>query len=299
MKMSKEIKIALVAIVGILVMYFGINFLKGVSIWASDNYYYITFKDIQGLSASTPIYADGYKVGTVDAIEFDYGQTTPIKVKANIDKQLRIPAGSTAEIEKDLMGNLKVHLLLANNPRERIEPGGTIPGIVEDGVMTKVAEMVPDIEKMMSKLDSILNSLNALVADPALAKSLHNIENITDNLSTSSSELNTLMTGLNKQVPGMLHHANGVLENTDKFTSNLAELDVHGTLERVNRTLANAEEFTNKLNSSKGSLGLLMNDKGLYNNLNATLRDADSLVIDLKQHPKRYVHFSLFGKKDK
>ncbi len=297
--MSKEIKIALVAIVGILVMYFGINFLKGVSIWASDNYYYITFKDIQGLSASTPIYADGYKVGTVDAIEFDYGQTTPIKVKANIDKQLRIPAGSTAEIEKDLMGNLKVHLLLANNPRERIEPGGTIPGIVEDGVMTKVAEMVPDIEKMMSKLDSILNSLNALVADPALAKSLHNIENITDNLSTSSRELNTLMTGLNKQVPGMLHHANGVLENTDKFTSNLAELDVHGTLERVNRTLANAEEFTNKLNSSKGSLGLLMNDKGLYNNLNATLRDADSLVIDLKQHPKRYVHFSLFGKKDK
>lgn len=297
--MSKEIKIALVAIVGILVMYFGINFLKGVSIWASDNYYYITFKDIQGLSASTPIYADGYKVGTVDAIEFDYGQTTPIKVKANIEKQLRIPAGSTAEIEKDLMGNLKVHLLLANNPRERIEPGGTIPGIVEDGVMTKVAEMVPDIEKMMSKLDSILNSLNALVADPALAKSLHNIENITDNLSTSSRELNTLMTGLNKQVPGMLHHANGVLENTDKFTSNLAELDVHGTLERVNRTLANAEEFTNKLNSSKGSLGLLMNDKGLYNNLNATLRDADSLVIDLKQHPKRYVHFSLFGKKDK
>ncbi len=297
--MSKEIKIALVAIVGILVMYFGINFLKGVSIWASDNYYYITFKDIQGLSASTPIYADGYKVGTVDAIEFDYGQTTPIKVKANIDKQLRIPAGSTAEIEKDLMGNLKVHLLLANNPRERIEPGGTIPGIVEDGVMTKVAEMVPDIEKMMSKLDSILNSLNALVADPALAKSLHNIENITDNLSTSSRELNTLMTGLNKQVPGMLHHANGVLENTDKFTSNLAELDVHGTLERVNRTLANAEEFTNKLNSSNGSLGLLMNDKGLYNNLNATLRDADSLVIDLKQHPKRYVHFSLFGKKDK
>ncbi len=297
--MSKEIKIALVAIVGILVMYFGINFLKGVSIWASDNYYYITFKDIQGLSASTPIYADGYKVGTVDAIEFDYGQTTPIKVKANIDKQLRIPAGSTAEIEKDLMGNLKVHLLLANNPRERIEPGGTIPGIVEDGVMTKVAEMVPDIEKMMSKLDSILNSLNALVADPALAKSLHNIENITDNLSTSSRELNTLMTGLNKQVPGMLHHANGVLENTDKFTSNLAELDVHGTLERVNRTLANAEEFTNTLNSSKGSLGLLMNDKGLYNNLNATLRDADSLVIDLKQHPKRYVHFSLFGKKDK
>ncbi len=299
MKMSKEIKIALVAVVGILVMYFGINFLKGVSLLVSDSYYYITFKDIQGLGASSPIYADGYKVGTVDAIEFDYGQTEPIKVKANIDKQLRIPAGSKAEIEKDLMGNLKVHLLLANNPRERIEPGGTIPGIVEDGVMNKVADMVPVIEQMVPKLDSILNSLNTLLADPALASSLHNIQTITGNLTVSTRELNTLMVGLNKQVPGMINRANGVLDNTGKFTSNLAALDVQGTLDRVNRTLANAEEFTRKLNSDKGTLGLLLNDKQLYTNLNATMRDADSLVVDLKQHPKRYVHFSLFGKKDK
>ncbi len=299
MKMSKEIKIALVAVVGILVMYFGINFLKGVSLLVSDSYYYITFKDIQGLGASSPIYADGYKVGTVDAIEFDYGQTEPIKVKANIDKQLRIPAGSKAEIEKDLMGNLKVHLLLANNPRERIEPGGTIPGIVEDGVMNKVADMVPVIEQMVPKLDSILNSLNTLLADPALASSLHNIQTITGNLTVSTRELNTLMVGLNKQVPGMINRANGVLDNTGKLTSNLAALDVQGTLDRVNRTLANAEEFTQKLNSDKGTLGLLLNDKQLYTNLNATMRDADSLVVDLKQHPKRYVHFSLFGKKDK
>ncbi len=299
MKMSKEIKIALVAVVGILVMYFGINFLKGVSLLVSDSYYYITFKDIQGLGASSPIYADGYKVGTVDAIEFDYGQTEPIKVKANIDKQLRIPAGSKAEIEKDLMGNLKVHLLLANNPRERIEPGGTIPGIVEDGVMNKVADMVPVIEQMVPKLDSILNSLNTLLADPAIAASLHNIQTITGNLTVSTRELNTLMVGLNKQVPGMINRANGVLDNTGKLTSNLAALDVQGTLDRVNRTLANAEEFTQKLNSDKGTLGLLLNDKQLYTNLNATMRDADSLVVDLKQHPKRYVHFSLFGKKDK
>ena len=299
MKISKEIKIALVAIVGILIMYFGINFLKGINLFSSNDYYNITFDDIQGLGASTPIYADGYKVGTVDDVEFDYGQSGPIKVKADINKELRIPAGSQAEIEKDLMGNLQVNLLLANNPRQRIEPGGIIPGVVNAGALGKVAEMVPSVEKMLPKLDSILGSLNALLADPALAASLHNVQTITTNLTVSTRELNTLMAGLNKQVPGMINRANGVLDNTNKFTHNLASLDVEGTLEQVNRTLANAEEFTNKLNSNKGTLGLLMNDPQLYHNLNATMRDADSLVVNLKQHPKRYVHFSLFGKKDK
>ena len=299
MKISKEIKIALVAIVGILVMYFGINFLKGINLFSSNNYYYITFDDIQGLGASTPIYADGYKVGTVDAVEFDYGQSGPIKVKADINKELRIPAGSQAEIEKDLMGNLQVNLLLANNPRQRIEPGGIIPGAVNAGALGKVAGMVPSVEKMLPKLDSIFGSLNALLADPALTASLHNVQTITNNLTISTRELNTLMAGLNQQVPGMINRANGVLDKTNKLTHNLASLDIEGTLAQVNRTLANAEEFTNKLNNNKGTLGLLMNDPQLYNNLNATMRDADSLVVNLKQHPKRYVHFSLFGKKDK
>ena len=299
MKISKEIKIALVAIAGILIMYFGINFLKGINLFSTNNYYYLTFDDIQGLGASTPIYADGYKVGTVDAVDFDYDQSGPIKVKADIVKDLRIPKGSQAEIVKDLMGNLQVNLLLANNPRERVEPGGIIPGAVNEGMMGKAAAMVPQIEKMLPKLDSILGSLNALLADPAIAASLHNVETITNNLTVSTKELNTLMAGLNKQVPGMINRANGFLDNTNRLTSNFASLDVQGTLNRVNQTLESAHEFTEKLNSKEGTLGLLMNDPQLYNNLNATMRDADSLVVNLKQHPKRYVHFSLFGKKDK
>ncbi len=299
MKITKEIKIALVAIVGILVMYFGVNFLKGINLFSSNNYYYMTFDDIQGLGSSTPIYADGYKVGTVDAVDFDYAQSGPIKVKVDIDKNLRIPKGSQAEIVKDLMGNLQVNLLLANNPRERIEMGGMIPGVVNAGALGKAAEMIPEIQKMLPKLDSILASVNALLADPALAATLHNAQTITNNLTVSTRELNTLMAGLNKQVPGMVNRANGVLDNTQQLTSNLASLDVQATLDKVNRTLENAQAFTDKLNDNKGTLGLLMNDAQLYNNLNATMRDADSLVVNLKQHPKRYVHFSLFGKKDK
>lgn len=299
MKLTKEIKIALVAIVGILVMYFGINFLKGMNLFSTNNAYYMTFDDIQGLGASTPIYADGYKVGTVDGLEYDYKENGPIKVKVDINKDLRIPQGSKAEIVKDLMGNLQVNLLLANNPRERVEPGGIIPGAVNGGMMDKAASLVPVVEKMLPKLDSILTSVNALLADPALAASLHNVETITSNLTVSTRELNTLMAGLNKQVPGMIGKANGVLDNTNRLTANLAGLDVQGTLNKVNQTLESAHQFTEKLNSNQGSLGLLMNDTKLYDNLTSTMGHADSLVIDLKAHPKRYVHFSVFGRKDK
>lgn len=299
MKLTKEIKIALVAIVGILIMYFGINFLKGMNLFSTNNTYFITFDDIQGLGASTPIYADGYKVGTVDGLEYDYKENGPIKVKVDINKDLRIPQGSKAEIVKDLMGNLQVNLLLANNPRERVEPGGVIPGAVNGGMMDKAANLVPVVEKMLPKLDSILTSVNALLADPALAASLHNVETITSNLTVSTRELNTLMAGLNKQVPGMIGKANGVLDNTNRLTANLASLDVQGTLNKVNQTLASAHQFTEKLNSNQGSLGLLMNDTKLYDNLTSTMGHADSLVIDLKAHPKRYVHFSVFGRKDK
>lgn len=299
MKLTKEIKIALVAIVGILIMYFGINFLKGMNLFSTNNTYFITFDDIQGLGASTPIYADGYKVGTVDGLEYDYKENGPIKVKVDIIKDLRIPQGSKAEIVKDLMGNLQVNLLLANNPRERVEPGGIIPGAVNGGMMDRAANLVPVVEKMLPKLDSILTSVNALLADPALAASLHNVETITSNLTVSTRELNTLMAGLNKQVPGMIGKANGVLDNTNRLTANLASLDVQGTLNKVNQTLESAHQFTEKLNSNQGSLGLLMNDTKLYDNLTSTMGHADSLVIDLKAHPKRYVHFSVFGRKDK
>ena len=299
MKLTKEIKIALIAIVGILVMYFGINFLKGMNLFSTNNTYYMTFDDIQGLGASTPIYADGYKVGTVDGMEYDYEENGPIKVKVDINKDLRIPQGSKAEIVKDLMGNLQVNLLLANNPRERVEPGGIIPGAVNGGMMDKAANLIPVVEKMLPKLDSILTSVNALLADPALAASLHNVETITSNLTVSTRELNTLMAGLNKQVPGMIGKANGVLDNTNRLTANLASLDVQGTLNKVNQTLESAHQFTEKLNSNQGSLGLLMNDTKLYDNLTSTMGHADSLVIDLKAHPKRYVHFSVFGRKDK
>ena len=296
---TKEVKIALVAIAGVVVLFFGMNFLKGLNIFSSEDNYYVQFSDITGLSSSSPVYADGFKVGVVKDIIYDYSHTEGSKVLIGVDKQLRIPQGSSAEIVSDMLGNVKVNLLLANNPREKVAAGGLIKGMINDGAMGKLQDMVPAVEKMLPKLDSIMTSLNAILADPAIRQSLHNVQTITDNLTISTAQLNTLMAGLNKNVPGMMAKANNVLDNTETLTANLAAVDVASTMRQVDQTIANVQQLTAKLNSKEGSLGLLMNDTQLYDNLNSTMRNADSLVIDLRQHPKRYVHFSVFGRKDK
>lgn len=303
---TKEVKIALVAIVGIVVLFFGLHFLKGMPVFSNDDVYYASFDDISGLSSSNPIYADGYQVGTVKAIDYDYQKGGKVLVEFMVDNDMRIPKGSTAEISSDLMGNVKMNLLLANNPRERVEPGDTIIGGLNGGVMGSVQALVPTIEKMLPKVDSILTSVNLLLADPSIARTLHNAEKISANLTTTSANLNQLVAQVNGRVPGMMNKADyalgkagSTLDNTEKLTSNLAALDIASTMSKVDQTISNLQNVTDKLNSKDGTVGLLMNDPGLYNNLNSTMRSADSLLKDLKSHPKRYVHFSLFGKKDK
>ena len=289
----------IVAIVGLVVLFLGMNFLKGLDLFSTDNRYYISFRDISGLSSSSPIYADGYKVGVVRGIVYDYSQSKDIIVEADINKDMRIPKGSSAEIVSDLMGNVKVNLLLASNPRERVNPGETIVGGINDGAMGQMKDLIPVVQDMLPKLDSILASVNLLLQDPAIANSLHNVETVTGNLTVSTRRLNTLLGTLNRRMPGLLAKADGVMDNAQVVTSNLSKVDVEGTMSKVNATLDNVQAFTDQLNNNTGSLGLLMRDPNLYYNLNATVKSADSLLIDLKSHPKRYVHFSVFGRKDK
>ena len=298
-KFSKEIQIALVAVVGIIVLYFGLQFLKGMTLFSNDNRYFVKFKDVSGLSVASPIFANGYRVGVVETIDFNYGNTSEIVASIGVDKNMQVPKGSRAEIATDLMGNVKVQLVLGNVADGVVAPGDTITGGQQVGAMGKAADMIPNIQQMLPKLDSILASVNTLLADPAIASSLHNVDQITANLSRTSQDLSQLTAQLNHQMPQMLKNADGVLANTNQITKNLSDLDIATTMTSVNTTLKNVEQMTATLNSKDGTLGLLMRDPGLYNNLNATMIHADSLMIDLKQHPKRYVHFSIFGKKDK
>lgn len=298
-KFSKEIQIGLVAIVGAVVLYFGLQFLKGLTVFSTDSNYYVKFKDISGLSSSSPVYANGYRVGVVENIIYDFVGAGEIVAVVGINNEMRMPKGTTADIVSDLLGNIKLELKLGDKAAGVLAPGDTIIGGQELGAMAKAAEIIPQVQSLLPKLDSILVSVNALLADPALAHSLHNIEQITGSLTSTSKDLNRLTTSLNRQMPQMLENADGLLANTNSLTRNLNELDLAATMQKVDHTLWNVEQMTAKLNSNEGTIGLLMRDPGLYNNLNATMMHADSLMIDLKRHPKRYVHFSVFGKKDK
>lgn len=299
MKITKEIKIALVAIVSIVLLFFGMNFLKGMTLFSNGDSYYITFKDISGLSSSSPIFANGYRVGVVRNVSFDYENNGDVVVEFMVDDDLQIPKGSTAEIVSDLMGNVKMNLLLADNPRDFVAQGDTIMGVINAGMLGKAKDMIPAIEKMLPKLDSILANINMLLSDPNIGRTLGNVQKTTENLTVTTRELNALMASVNKDVPGLMGKASGLLDNANNLTSNLAAVDVASTVAKVDQTLANVQQLTSKLNNDKGTLGLLMNDETLYYNLTNTVLSADSLLNNLREHPKRYVHFSLFGKKDK
>ncbi len=299
MKLTNEVKIALVAIAGIVLLFFGLQYLKGVNLFSTDDRYYVQFSDVTGMSTASPIYANGFKVGVVEEIEYDYNSPDKILAVISVDQRLKLPKGTIAEISSDLLGNVRIELTFGENASGMLAEGDTISGSLQQGMMGKAAAMVPQIERMLPKLDSILASVNNLLSDPAIANSLHNVDQITANLTTTTQELHQLSASLNQQVPQMMAKADGLLTNTEGFTRKLNDVDVATMMHKVDQTLSNVQQMTDALNSKEGTLGLLMHDPQLYQNLNSTMYNADQLMIDLKEHPKRYVHFSIFGKKDK
>lgn len=294
---TKEVKIALVAIAGIIILFVGMQFLKGLSLFSNNNTYYVKFDNVSGLSVSSPIYANGYKVGVVERIDYDYNNPNQIIAAIGLDKKLSLPRGTRAEISSDLLGNVKLELVFGENRSDLLAQGDTIMGGMQQGLMSKAAEMVPQVEQLLPRLDSILAHVDALLTDPSLANTLHNTDQLTASLTETAETLHQLSATLNQRFPGMMSQASNVLGNAERLTSRLDSLDIHQAMNRVNEILANVQQLSESLNSKEGTLGLLMRDPELYQNLNTTMHDVDALLIDIKEHPKRYINVSVFGKK--
>ena len=304
---NREVKIALTAIVAIVLVYLLINFMKGINVFKSSNTYYVRFDNIAGLAVSNAVYANGYPVGIVRGIQYDYGNHERVVVAIELDKEMHMPRGTKAELVTSLMGGVTMSLMLGPNPTDNLAQGDTISGGLHEGAVEKVEALMPTIMDMLPKLDSIVTNIARLSADPALAQTLRNTAEITNNLRRTSAKLDAMV---GRDLPQMMQNLNKTSRNVERLSNNLAAINLQETMNEVNASLAEVKQFSaninamtydlnSKLNSRDNTFGLLLNDRKLYDNLTRTVSSADSLLINVKAHPKRYVHFSIFGKKDK
>lgn len=298
-KFSRELWIGTLVIATVAVLYFGVNYLKGINIFNPTNYYYVKFDRVNGLSVSSPITIKGYKIGLIKDIIYNYDDPKDgIVVVLQVDDDLRIPVNSQAVLTSELLGGANVSLNLnAEMNGVFYKKGDTIPSFIDDGIMATVtAEIMPRVQSIVPQLDSLLVSLKVIAGDQAIQKSLGNIQRLTANLESASVSLNGMM---KNDVPVIMKNVNTITTDFSKVSANLSHVDFQATMKRVDNTLANLQTITDKVNRGEGTVGMLLNDKTLYNNLANTAGSANELLIDLKANPKRYVQFSLWGKKDK
>lgn len=299
-KLSKEIRVGILAVIAIFILYFGLNFLKGVDIFKPVHYYYTGFSKLDGLVPSSPVFIKGYKVGQVESISYDFLQENSFVVKISVDKHIRIPENSIIELFDDgLMGGKAIQLLFAaqHDAASFYLSGDTLPSQIEVGLLDQLsADLLPKIQDIALQADSLLLSVRTLIDGESVQNSLKSIERTTADLAESSSALKTIV---QHDIRQMIQNVSTLTDDFMAVSGNLKQIDFAATMDQVDVTIKDLNQITRKINEPEGSLGLLLNDKNLYMNLVNVSNSADELLIDLRQSPKRYVHFSLFGSKTK
>jgi phospholipid/cholesterol/gamma-HCH transport system substrate-binding protein len=296
LKIRREVRIGIMAIVALFVLYFGLNFLKGIDIFSPVSNYYTSYENIGGLVPSSPVYVKGYKVGQVEEIIYDFQKETSFIVKISVTNDIDLPDDTKIQLYDDgLLGGKAIQLVFKpfTNSSKFFEPGDTIPSEVATGLMAQVAgELMPKIESIASETDSLLKAVRSLVTSGAVQNSMNSIEKITADLSVSSHALKKLTS---KDLPLVMKDVNTITADFRIISGNVKQIDFASTMKELDVTIKDLNKITGKINDPKGSVGMLLNDKDLYINLKNTAGSADKLLIDLQQNPKRYVHFSLFG----
>ena len=292
---TRELWIGVLGIIAILIIYLLINFFKGINIFSTGEKYYVKFSNIGEIVNTSPVFINGYKVGHVSNVIYNFNNPDEVYVEMHLDNQLQMPVGSVALINTKLLGSSTISLALGNGDT-MIQPGDTLEGRMNTGAMDEAGEMLPKITAMLPKLDSILVSLNSTLANPAINKSVNNIETLTAELNNTATLLNSV---LKNEIPVAADKLIKIEDDLLKMSAQLSEVDYNKLIGSLEASLNNIQEITTALNNGEGTAGMLLKDDALYNKLNNTAEAATLLLEDLKQNPKRYVHFSVFGKKDK
>ena len=205
MKISKEIKIALVAILSAVLIYVGIIFLKGLKLFNDEVSYFVEIADVQGMPTASDVRANGMKVGTVKAISFNAAKQNML-VEITINPNFHLPKGTSVYMTKEMLGNATMNLKLGTNPDETLQPGDTLQGAPMTDLMSAAGGMIPQMQALLPKVDSILTALNTLSNDPALATSMHNMADLSEELKITTTQIN----GLLKDMPQLMAKTNNI-----------------------------------------------------------------------------------------
>lgn len=305
---SNEVKVGAVAIITIVVFIWLYNFLKGKNLLNKDTTYYAVYDKVGGLGDSSPVEVNGYRVGVVQSISFIDAESGRLVVEFSIDKNFKLPVNTVAEIVPvSVLGGMKVQFVYGDGPGF-YDAMDTIPGRLEQSITeileTELMPVKDQISSLITGLDSVVNSINDVMNTSFkrdLGNTMTNLSNTSGIFSSKSKELKTTIDNLT-DFSNMLSENSGKLSqsmgNLQNITDTLVNADIAGTINNLRSTLGRTTQMLERLNNGEGSAGQLLTNDSLYNNLSQSLESLDMLLLDLKQNPGRYVHFSLFGRKD-
>lgn len=292
----KELVIGVCVLAALAILIFGIDFLKGINVFKAANYYEVSYTNVQGLDISAPVTVNGFKVGQVREMRYDYDHPGNVIVEISLDRELQVPQGSKAVLVADLLGTGSIDLQLAPG-KNMLAVGSRIDGVQQKSLMDNVSEnLLPSIETVFPKVDTLLTSANTLVGDPHLPAAIARLDAITANLEVTTRQLNATM----GQLPTVATKVNVLADNLiamsndlNALSGKLKDVPVDSLANELAATAANLRTLTESLNNTDSSLGQLMHDRQLYDNLNSTVSSLDSLFVDIKKNPKRYINIKL------
>lgn len=305
MKHAREIKVGILATVCLFLLFYGFNFLKGVNIFSPTNGYHGVFTNLHGLEEQAAVYIRGHKVGQVDQLHYDFTRDSAFTVDISIQKDILLPVGTQLALISDgLLGGMAVELVFpeesgvkSQEPKAYMEHGATLPTVYIPGLMESLqGELIAKIAGVVEQIDTLVAQLNTQLEGDHLQSTLANVDRISGDLTDVSGDLRRMM---NTQVPAIVNNADTAVANLNTVIADIKAADLKATVARVDTALNGVNAVVADVRDQKGTLGQLIYNKALYNHVDATVVSADSLLTDIKAHPKRYVHFSVFGKKEK